>query len=82
MNDNQTDRQRLSEAVGKVVDRFVRKHPAIDVAQVCTALGVVAGTCVAVNVPPGNPDADIMLGNVLGFGFGEAVKAARRVRAS
>ena len=77
MNDNETDRQKLCEAVGRVVDRVaVRKG--MSLLDVSAALGVVAGTLTAVNAKIEGADA-IALG-MMNVGFSEAFKAARELK--
>ncbi len=82
MTDAHANRHRLSIALGKTMDRFVQKNKGIDILDVVAALGVAGGAMVAVNVPPGIPQADIMLAEALGLAFGEGVKQARLAKAS
>lgn len=76
------EHQAFRGAISQAVDRFIKKHGEVSLPDLCGALGVIAGCAVAANVPAGNPDVDIKLGNLIGVGYGEAIKAARKARAS
>ena len=73
---------RLTTSLGRTVKREAKRYPHLTSGDVMKAFGVVAGALVAELVPPGQPERDYELGNLVGLGLVEGLKVARQMKAS